>query len=155
YGRDDGVTGYAWMCRYTLQFLNAYLKHDAEAMAYLKRTPAENGAPPHVMAVNFRPGSGVPASFDGFRTEVGRQGFDRAADIYGALKEEAVDFKLDEVALNSWADELINGGHLPEAIALLKLNVQIHPNSTAALVNLADAHSQSGQKQLAVDSYER
>lgn len=30
YSRADGIVGYAWVARYTLEFLNAYLKHDAQ-----------------------------------------------------------------------------------------------------------------------------
>lgn len=56
YGREDGVTGYGWVARYTLCFLNGYLKGDTSAMAFLKQTPAENGVPEHHMGVRFRPG---------------------------------------------------------------------------------------------------
>ena len=38
YGRADGIAGYAWIARYTLHFLDAYLKHDAAAMAWIKKT---------------------------------------------------------------------------------------------------------------------
>jgi dienelactone hydrolase len=55
YGRDDANTNYAWVARYTVNFLDAYLKHDAAAAAFLKRTPAENGVPKHFMAASFRP----------------------------------------------------------------------------------------------------
>ena len=54
YDREDGVTGYAWMARYTLEFLNAYLNRDLDAGAFLRRSPAENGVPRHVMATQFR-----------------------------------------------------------------------------------------------------
>lgn len=155
YGRDDGIAGYAWMARYALQFLNAYLKHDAAAMAFLKKTPAENGAPKHLMTVNYRAAEGTPASFDGFRAEIGRQGFEHAADILEAFRKDKPDFKLDEGAVVFWADELINGNHLPEAIVLLKLNVQMYPDSGGTYVNLGDAYALSGQKQLAIESYKR
>ena len=55
YGREYGTPGYAWICRYTLNFLNAYLKHDSGAKAFLKRTPAENGVPLHLLSTTFRP----------------------------------------------------------------------------------------------------
>ena len=55
YGRDDANTSYAWVALYTLNFLNAYLKHDASAKAFLERTPAENGVPKHFMGITFRP----------------------------------------------------------------------------------------------------
>jgi hypothetical protein len=45
YTRADGIAGYARIARYTLEFLEGYLKHDAQAMAFLKMT-AEVGVPP-------------------------------------------------------------------------------------------------------------
>ncbi|MBL8268718.1 alpha/beta hydrolase family protein, partial [Steroidobacter sp.] len=57
YDRDEATAGYGWLARYTLAFLNAYLKHDSVALAYLKKTPRENGAPRHFMTVSFRDAS--------------------------------------------------------------------------------------------------
>lgn len=155
YEREDGITGYAWVARYTLQFLDAYLKHDAAAMAFLKKTPAENGVPKHFMAVDYRAAKGVPASFDAFRAELGQKGFDHAADVYAAMQKGKPDFKLDETAVNSWSFELITDNHLPEAIDLLKLNVQIYPDSGNAYDSLGEAYMRSGQKQLAIESYKK
>ncbi len=55
YGRDDANTSYAWVVLYTLKFLDAYLRHDASAKAFLARTPTENGVPKHFMGISFRP----------------------------------------------------------------------------------------------------
>jgi hypothetical protein len=55
YGREDANTSYAWVALYTLKFLNACLKRDASAKAFLGRTPAENGVPKHFMGATFRP----------------------------------------------------------------------------------------------------
>lgn len=155
YERGDGITGYAWISRYTLQFLNAYLKHDEVAMAYLKKAPRENGVPKHFMTVNFRAAKGVPACFDGFRAEVGRQGFDHASEIYAAMQKDKPDFKLEDEALNEWSGELMDDNHPPEAISLLKLNIQIHPDSADAYYGLGQAYAKTGQKQLAIDSYKK
>ena len=95
------------------------------------------------------------ASFDGFRAQVGREGFDHAAQIYAALKKDKADFTLNEVALEDWADELIADDHMPEAIQLLKLDVQIYPESRDALTGLAEAYQQSGKKQLAINTYRK
>jgi dienelactone hydrolase len=61
YSLEEGAESYNWMALYTLEFLDAYLKHDAEAIGFLKRTPAENGAPKHLMAASFRAASAKPA----------------------------------------------------------------------------------------------
>ncbi len=54
YGREDANTSYAWVALYTLNFLDAYLKHDASAKAFLRKRPAENGVPKHFMDIKFR-----------------------------------------------------------------------------------------------------
>ena len=55
YGREDANTNYAWVVLYTLEFLDAYMKHDASAKSFLQKTPAENGVPKHFMGITFRP----------------------------------------------------------------------------------------------------
>ncbi|MGF6493448.1 dienelactone hydrolase [Luteibacter sp. 621] len=60
YGRDDANTSHAWSARYVLHFLDATLKQDGAAAAWLKRTPAENGVPRHFMAVTFRAATPPP-----------------------------------------------------------------------------------------------
>lgn len=62
YGRADANTSHAWVAGYTLNFLDDYLKHDAAAAAFLKRTPAENGVPKHFMWAQFRAAQPVSAS---------------------------------------------------------------------------------------------
>ena len=59
YDREDANTSYAWVALYTLNFLNAYLKRDASAKAFLERTPAENGVPKHFIGIVFRPAQKV------------------------------------------------------------------------------------------------
>jgi dienelactone hydrolase len=55
YGREDANTSYFWVARYTLKFLDAYLKRDASAKAFLEKTPAQNGVPKHFMGITLRP----------------------------------------------------------------------------------------------------
>jgi tetratricopeptide (TPR) repeat protein len=155
YGREDGIPGYAWAARYILHFLDAYLKHDAASMAWLKKTPAENGAPPHFVAVTYRAGNGLPVSMEAFRAEVGRQGFDHASEIYAAMQKDNPDFKLDKTTLTAWGDDLINDNALPEAISLLKFEVQIYPDTSSGHASLAETFMKSGQKQLAIDNYKK
>jgi hypothetical protein len=55
FGREDANTSHAWVALYTLKFLDAFLKHDASAKAFLEKTPAEDGVPKHIMGITFRP----------------------------------------------------------------------------------------------------
>ena len=155
YTRADGIVGYGWVARYTLEFLDAYLKYDAQAMAFLKKTPAEVGVPPHMMTVDFRAGKGIPATLEALRAELGQQGFDHAPAIYAAMLKDQPDFKLDEAAVDEWANGLMEENHLPEATDLFKLNVQVFPGSWNAYDSLGEAYMRAGQKQLAIDNYKK
>jgi pimeloyl-ACP methyl ester carboxylesterase len=53
YDRKDANTSYAWVALYSLNFLDAYLKHDASAKAFLEKTPTETGVPKHFMGIKF------------------------------------------------------------------------------------------------------
>jgi dienelactone hydrolase len=60
YSLEEGDESYNWMARYSLEFLEAYLKHDPTALTFLKHTPAENGVPSHLMMVNLRQAAPQP-----------------------------------------------------------------------------------------------
>ncbi len=54
-----------------------------------------------------------------------------------------------------WATELKDDGHLPEAIDVLKLALQINPDSSDAYDSLGAAYQESGQNQLAIENYKK
>ena len=153
YSRADGMAGYNWMCRYTLRFLDAYLKQDPDAMAYLKRSPAENGAPPHLLTAAFRPASGIAATYLSLRAEAGRQGFDHLNAIYDAAKKEAPEFKPQQDSLLDWANELIERNGFAQAIAVLHLDTMLYPGSAYGFDLLGQAYASSGDKPHAIENY--
>jgi cytochrome c-type biogenesis protein CcmH/NrfG len=107
------------------------------------------------MAVNYRAAKGLPASIDAFRAELGRQGFDHAAAVYAAMQKDTPDFKLDKSELTEWGERLVNDNAMPEAISLLKFEVQIYPDTSSGHAALAEAYMKSGQKQLAIESFKK
>jgi dienelactone hydrolase len=155
YDRTDGIAGYAWVARYTVHFLDAYLKHDAAAMAWLKKTPAENGAPNHFLSASYRPAKGLPATPESFRVELGRQGFNHAEDVYAAMQKESPNFKLDESTVDSWGFELLTGNHIPEAVDIFRLNAKNNPDSGGVYDSLGEAYMQAGRQEQAIDSYKK
>jgi pimeloyl-ACP methyl ester carboxylesterase len=153
FGRADGATGYAWVARYTRQFLDAYLKKDTSAMAFLKRTPADNGVPRYVMNVNHRPAFGSPATLDTFRAEVVRSGFRRIAEAYDRLHGSSKEFLLSEDAVNEWAEELLDGGYSVEAVRLLTFGLGLYPESSVLYTTMGLAREISGDAEQALASY--
>lgn len=51
YSRTEVEQAYHWTARYVLEFLNATLKNDASAHAFLDRKPVDNGVPRHMATI--------------------------------------------------------------------------------------------------------
>jgi hypothetical protein len=47
------------------------------------------------------------------------------------MQKDSPDFKLDKTALTDWGEDLINDNALPEAVSLLKFEVQIYPDTSS------------------------
>lgn len=60
YDRQDVDMSYAWVARYTLAFLDGYLRDDGRGLAFLKSEPASHGVPRHVLTVDFRAAEATP-----------------------------------------------------------------------------------------------
>ena len=150
------ATGRAWVDRYTREFLDAHLKQDLGAMVFLKKTPEENGVPTSAMILTFRAAKGPVPTLEGFRAELGRQGFEHASDIYAAMRREYPEFKLEESKLmNGWVYALTNSNHAAEALGLLKAYQLACPNSGEVYYLFGQAYERAGQKVLAVESYKQ
>jgi dienelactone hydrolase len=154
YGREDDITGYAWLARYTLEFLNAYLKRDASGMAFLRNTPVENGAPARFMTSSFRLGKGEGISFESFRAALHREGYAQAVEVYARFRRARPGFELDEPVLGNWAEELSDGGGLSQAIAVLEFSAKLNPDSGAVCLQLGDCYRRAGRESAAVEQYQ-
>jgi hypothetical protein len=86
----------------------------------------------------------------------------QAGDIASAIKQYR-EFKLDkrtspintESEINSLGYQLMGMNRPDQAIQIFKLNVESYPHSSNAYDSLGDAYSQSGNKDLAIKSYEK
>ncbi len=154
YGREDGTAGYGWVARYTLEFLDAYLKKDAASVEFLKRKPAENGVPLHMMGVSFRQAESLPYSLQSLQVAAGEQGFDRVAEMYAAMQKKQPGFHVEAGALASWATELLADGRVNEAIPVMKLAVEMDASS-GAYTSLGEMYRKAGEKGLARENYQK
>jgi hypothetical protein len=62
YDRKDADDAYDWVARYTLTFLDGYLKKEAAAITFLRNTPAQNRVPKHFMTVRYRQATNARAT---------------------------------------------------------------------------------------------
>jgi dienelactone hydrolase len=155
YSRDEVRAAYSWTVRYTRAFLDAYLKQDAAALAFLKAKPIANGAPKHMMTMKVRPASATPPSKAAFVAEFRRRQFRDAGIIYDAMRKDAPDFKLHAAELKTLGDELM-GKNMPQGAAeLFKLGIVLAPRWGALQNGLGEAYEAAGEPTLALAAYEQ
>ncbi|HEY7404339.1 MAG TPA: hypothetical protein VIB39_12510 [Candidatus Angelobacter sp.] len=152
YGPEDANTGYSWVALYMLQFLDAYVKHDAAAMAFLGRTPAENGVPRHIMEIKFRPGAFAEIMRSAART--GEESAWKAFQSFAADPRHRF-MTGEESTINKLGYACLHEKDPSSAMVLFKLNAKAYPDSFNAWDSLGDGYEATNDIQDARMAYAR
>lgn len=155
YTRDEVSTAYGWVSRYTLHFLDAYLKQDAGAVAFLEKKPGANGVPPHMMSLDVRRAKSSPLNREAFAAQLAAKGFDQAHAIYKEMQDKGASFTLDADAINDWGYLLLRMGKPKESIAIFQFGTQLIPTDANLFDSLGEAQAAAGMREEAVRNYQR
>ncbi|MUI11906.1 dienelactone hydrolase [Massilia dura] len=155
YSRDEVTQAYGWTARYVRQFLDAYLKDDAAARAFMASKPAANGVPKHMASLEARRGGGVPPTLENFVGQLAARGFDKAAAIHEEFKAQGAGFKLEPHDINGWGYELLRDGMTEESVAIFRFGTQLYPKDANLYDSLGEAQARAGQREAAIDNYRR
>jgi len=88
----------------------------------------------------------------------GSAGIDSTVARYTMLRDRfygAGSYDFTERSLQEFGSGLLQQGHALEAVRIFQLNVEQNPNSSFAYTSLGDAYAASGQKDLAIQAYEK
>lgn len=152
---DQRNDSYGWVARYTLAFLDAHLKDDAGAKAFMAATPAANHVPPDTLAIQYRPSQGSSASYAGFAQALAEHGFDHAIQTYADYTRAHPEFHLTTDTLSPWIFSLMNLAKFKEAIELARLGTHLDPKSADAWSELGVSYEVANQLKNALESYTR
>lgn len=144
-----------WLETYVRHFLDAHLKGDSASRAFLEMSPAEIGAPAHLLTVYRMKAQAAPPTRTSFAAELASKGFDQALAVYRATQARDPAFDLSDGELNSWGYKLLRAGDMPRAMTILRLNTELHADSWNAFDSLGEAHAMNGDKALAIQAYRR
>ena len=90
-----------------------------------------------------------------FNRLVNERGCIHIAQLYDDFRKSHPNFTLDELSLNQRGYARIYAGNFPDAIAIFKLNVKLHPESWNVYDSLGEAYAKNGQKKLAIENYQK
>lgn len=149
--------GYDLICQYTLKFLDATLKQDASAKAFLKRSPEENGVPRNYLTMRVRPAlPPVPSESEFIALARQPKSIEEVRRVYQEVKQREPTHKIfTEETLTRAARFYSFDGHDLESIELFKLVVDAYPNSTRTHNYLAQLYQRVGQREAAIQHYEK
>jgi tetratricopeptide (TPR) repeat protein len=83
-------------------------------------------------------------------------GIEDAVNKYRSWQEKGFpDQHLDEKNMNALAYDLLANGNIKDAIRIFQLNVEAFPQSANVHDSLGEAYAKNGDKQKAIDEYQR
>jgi tetratricopeptide (TPR) repeat protein len=153
---ETAARGYEAVCRYALNFLNAYLKRNSSGLSFIGNQPEANGIPENVVKYEFRKGLQPPPTEREFVEIVFRDGLPKAIELYRKFKSQEPEQPIiNETILNLLGYGLIGSGQLAQAVNVFKLNIEAHPASANAYDSLAETYLRIGEKELALKFYKK
>jgi len=155
YSREEVRVATGWTARYVKAFLDAYLKQDAAAKAFLQATPTANGVPAHMMSMKVRPASATPPSRTAFVAEFKRRQFKDAVAIYDDMRKKEPGFRMIGSEFNMLGYEMLGKKNPQGAIELFKLGIVLEPRWGDIQDSLGEAYEAAGEPALALAAYER
>ncbi|MCP5105743.1 MAG: hypothetical protein GY950_20310, partial [bacterium] len=163
YGKDVDIRriyeGYTAACRYTLHFLDAYLKgvkEDGRGLVFLENSPEENRLPAGMLTLQVRKGIPYPPSEAEFFALGQTAGIGRMREVFNAvmLRDPAVKM-FDRDRMTGLGLRLLKGGQLQAAVEILKMNTEAYPNAWETFGALAEAYLKTGNKKPALKNFQK
>ncbi len=152
--QGDSKFGHETVCRYALNFFDAYVKRQPAALSFLQKKPEENGLPAGFATLEAQKSGKVPPSANDITNLITAGGINEVAEIYRKYKDEDGNFVLfEENMMNNLGYALLGQQRIEDAIDVLKLNVEAYPDSWNVYDSLGEAHAAKGETQQAIELY--
>jgi len=150
---DERNDSYAWVARYTEQFLDDVLKGNASAKAFMSAAPEAVGVPAGTLTIRHRTSWGTSPSVASLAQALERDGFDRSIETYTAYVKQHPHFQVNEDTFGAWFSSLSDLARSKDAIGVCKLWVHVYPKSVDGWMSLAEAYELADQPRAAVQSF--
>ena len=142
--------------RYSLVFLNAYIKKDPAAQDELKKKPEEWNTTINLVRSQIRAAAKAPPREWEFVNLIHDGHFERARQIYDDFKSTnpAENF-FREQTLNALGYEYVFRGNSDLAIKILAMNAEAFPSSPNAFDSLSEVYAAAGNTKMALETAQK
>lgn len=150
----DIMTSYRWVSIYALQFLDAYLKEEKKALAFINNTPSANGIPAGLISYRHKAAQRKALSFEDFNAMAARVQYTRLPALYDSVLIYHPTFKPQEWQLNNLGLQLLfNSKNTHNGVRVLELATRLYPGSANLFDSLGEAYMFTSQNDLAIEAF--
>ncbi len=150
------MESYKWVSAYTLNFLNAFLKDDANALKFIENQPSDNGVKSKLITQIAKQPKPRIFTFQDFNDLASKQKYKNLKELYSSLLKRKPSIELPEWKLNNLGLQLTFNPKTSEyGINVFLLATDIYPNSANLFDSLAEAYLFKGEKENAIDNFEK
>jgi dienelactone hydrolase len=141
---------YERVCLHVRTFFDAYLKGDADALAFLQKSAATEAPKDSPLTLKYRQAAPLPPSARQLAQVVLRQGTDKGLELARRFRSD-----LEAATLPEAASALRDDGKRKEGVALLVLATEFAPTSWAAQRELGETLAEDGDTKGAARAYRK
>ncbi len=150
------MESYKWLSIYTLNFLDAYLMNNSKSLQFLENEPGKNGIKTGLISRKEKKPVAKPYSFEDFNDMARKNKYVNLEGLYSKLLHDMPTLKLAEDKLNNLGLQLVFNPQTSEnGIRIFLFATTIYPNSANLFDSLAEAYLFMGNKQKAIESFEK
>ena len=148
---------YQFLYTTLFHFFEAYLKKSSADLASLKKSASENGYAVDLAKIELKKSAFPPVpSSEEFEKLIMSENIEKAANIFQEAKRLNPDVVLfDEQTMNLYAFRFTQRKLSQQVLAIRRLTAEAFPQSVYALDNLGNAYQEMGQKQKALECFEK
>lgn len=143
------------MCKYVHMFLDAYLKGDAAALEFMKRTPKENGYTAEYVSKKFKKGKKAPLGYNAFIHHLKKNGAASIEKLHGEQVKLDPKYKMNGDILSFYAWKLSIDKNYKEAKIIFDFMLKGDPYNWDALNGVATVYEKTGKLKEALAIYEK
>jgi tetratricopeptide (TPR) repeat protein len=150
------MESYKLVSLYTLNFLNAFLKNNANAIKFLNREPSDNGIEKTLITWQYKQPTNSRFSFQDFNELAAKQNYRNLKKLYESLINQHPTMEIPEGDLNNLGLQLVyNPKTSEQGINVFLLATTIYPSSANIFDSLAEGYLYIGNKNKAMINFQR
>ncbi len=150
------MESYKLVTEYTLNFLNAFLKDDTNALKFLENEPSANGVKKGLITKQSKKPLNKTFNFQDFNELASKQNYENLNELYKSILEMNPMMELPEGSLNNLGLQLVfNPKTSQTGIKVFLFATGIYPNSANLFDSLAEAYLFIGDKEKAIENFKK